>query len=244
LDYIAVNSLDPGQIAEFVKGISAGCQLADCALLGGETAEMPDLYRKGEFDLAGFAVGVVENRRLITGQTVQPGDDIVGLASDGLHSNGFALVRRICFDMHKLKPGQQIPELGETLGMALLRPTRIYVKTIVALLKKYRVKRVVRAMAHITGGGLVGNIPRVLPSNCNAVLRKKSWPVPAIFPYLQKLGPVKHSEMLRTFNMGIGFTLVTNPFFTKAIMARLEKRGEKPYLIGKVTKGTQKVIIK
>ena len=236
LDYIAVNSLIPEQINEFIAGISQGCCQADCALLGGETAEMPDVYRPGDFDLAGFAVGVIEKNRIISGQHVKPGDSVIGLASSGVHSNGYALVRKICFDQAGLSLDQHLEELGETLGSALLRPTRIYVKPIIALLKKYKVKKVVKAMAHITGGGLVGNIPRVIGPDLDIVLQKK-WPVPPIFTFLQKLGPVDEPEMFRVFNMGIGYVLIVAPGFTRSIMTHLRKLGEKPFFIGKVKRG-------
>ena len=244
LDYIAVNQLAPEQIAQFVKGISDGCTLAECALLGGETAEMPDLYTTGEFDLAGFAVGVVEKDRLVTGDRAEPGDLVIGLASSGLHSNGYSLVRKICFDTCNLDPTAHVDQLGETLGDALLRPTRIYVKAIVNLLAKYKVKKVVKAMAHITGGGLVGNIPRVIGPKLDVVLQRNKWPVPPIFPFLQKMGPVDEDEMFRVFNMGIGYVLVVAPDFAKSVMAHLTKLGETPYLIGKVKPGKQRVIIK
>jgi len=243
LDYVAVNKLKPEQISNFVAGISEGCRDAECALLGGETAEMPGLYRKGEFDLAGFAVGIVEKHRIITGKFVEPGDSVIGLASDGLHSNGYSLVRQICFDQADLKVDDYIDELSETLGEALLRPTRIYVRPIVSLLKKYRVKKIVKAMAHITGGGLVGNIPRVIGDDCDVVIKRK-WKVPAIFRFLQKLGPVEEKEMYRVFNMGIGYVLVVRPKFTRSIMAHLRKSGEKPYFLGKIRRGTGMVVIK
>lgn len=243
LDYIAVNKLVPEQIAEFVEGISKGCVLADCALIGGETAEMPGVYRKGEFDLAGFAVGVVERHRLVNGSTVEPGDEIIGLASDGLHSNGYTLARRICFEKGRFKVNQNIDDLGETLGEALLRPTRIYVQPVLDLLKKYRVKRVIKAMAHITGGGLVGNLPRVIGPDCDCQLKVK-WSIPPIFEFLAEQGPVEREEMFRVFNMGIGYVLIVRPAFTGSIMAHLRRAGETPYLIGKVTSGKGKVVIK
>ncbi|MBN1436407.1 MAG: phosphoribosylformylglycinamidine cyclo-ligase [Sedimentisphaerales bacterium] len=242
LDYVAVNRLTPGQIAEMVAGVSEGCRQADCALIGGETAEMPDVYRRDEFDMAGFAVGVVEKNRIVTGEHVEVGDSVIGLASSGIHSNGYSLVRRICFDREKLKVSDEIAELGETLGAALLRPTRIYVRAIMGLLKKYKVKKVVKAMAHITGGGLVGNIPRVLPKDCDVVINRK-WPVPAVFDYLRRLGPVEEEEMYRVFNMGIGYVLVVAPGFTRSIMAHLRKLGEQPYFLGKVKRGSGKVIL-
>ncbi|MHC5118739.1 MAG: phosphoribosylformylglycinamidine cyclo-ligase, partial [Planctomycetota bacterium] len=227
LDYLAVNHLDPEQVAQMVESIAAGCRMADCALIGGETAEMPDLYGKDEYDMAGFAVGVVERDRIITGSNVQKGDVILGLGSSGIHSNGYSLVRSICFKKCKLNVTDCIDELdGKRLGDVLLESTRIYVKPIVKLLHGYKVKQVVHAMAHITGGGLVGNIPRVLPKDCNAVLRTKSWPVPPIFKYLQEQGPVEDEEMYRVFNMGIGFVLVVAPDFADSICQKLTRSGE------------------
>jgi phosphoribosylformylglycinamidine cyclo-ligase len=245
LDYVAVHKLEPALVAELVKGIAAGCRMADCALLGGETAEMPDTYRKGDFDLAGFAVGVVEKDKTITAAHVREGDVILGLRSSGLHSNGYTLARNICFKQAKLKMKDVLDELdGTTVGEALLTPTRIYVQPIVKLLTRYKVKRVVHAMAHITGGGLVGNIPRVLPKDCNAVIKKSSWPMPKIFPFLQKAGPVEEAEMFRVFNMGIGYVLVVAPDFADAIARNLQRWGEKVSRIGVITRGTGKVVLK
>ena len=245
LDYLAVNKLEPEQIAQMVESVATGCRWADCALIGGETAEMPDLYGEDEYDMAGFAVGVVERDRIITGKLVQKGDVILGLGSSGIHSNGYSLVRNICFKKHKLKITDSIPELdNQRLGDVLLVPTRIYVKPIVKLLGGYKVKKVVHAMAHITGGGLVGNIPRVLPENCNAVLKTDAWPVPDIFNYLQQAGPVEEEEMFRVFNMGIGYVLIVAPDFADAISQKLTRYGERVYKIGTVTSGTGKVILK
>ncbi len=245
LDYLAVNKLEPKIIAEMVKGVAAGCRLADCALIGGETAEMPDTYRKGDFDMAGFAVGIVERKKIITGKTIRKGDVILGLASSGLHSNGYTLVRNICFRKAALKMTDTLDELaGDVLGDVLLEPTRIYVRPIVKLLSKYKVKCLVHSMAHITGGGLVGNIPRVLPKDCNAVIRKSSWPVPKIFAFLQKIGPVEENEMFKVFNMGIGFVLIVAEDFANSIAKKLSRFGEKVYKIGRITTGTGKVILK
>ena len=245
LDYLAVNHLEPEQVAQMVESVAAGCRMADCALIGGETAEMPDLYGKDEYDMAGFAVGVVEKDRIITGKNVEKGDVILGLGSSGIHSNGYSLVRNICFKKHKLKVTDCIDELdGKQLGDVLLEPTRIYVKPIVKLLNGYKVKQVVHAMAHITGGGLVGNIPRVLPDNCNAVLKTKSWPVPQVFGYLQAQGPVADDEMYRVFNMGIGYILVVAPDFADSIQNKLNRYGEQVYKIGTITAGSGKVILK
>ncbi len=245
LDYLAVNKLVPENVAEMVEGIAKGCKQADCALIGGETAEMPDIYRRNEFDMAGFAVGIVERGKIIDGGKVEKDDIILGLASNGVHSNGFSLARHICFKQQKLKATDKIDELaGAAVGDVLLEPTRIYVKPIVKLLSQYKVKRVVHAMAHITGGGLLGNIPRVLPKNCNAVIKKSSWDVTASFNFLQNKGPVEEQEMFRVFNMGIGYVLVVAPDFANSIAKKLKKYGEKVYRIGTITAGTGKVVLK
>ncbi len=239
LDYVACHRLVPEQIAEIVGGISDGCTQAGCALLGGETAEMPAMYRPTHFDLAGFCVGVVERRRIIDGQNVEPGDVILGLASSGIHSNGYSLVHKLLARLPK--QGDLPVDLGEPLADAVLRPTRIYVEPILALLKRYRRKRVVRAMAHVTGGGLPGNLPRVIPNDCDVHISRKSWPVPPVFDLLRTLG-VEEEEMYRVFNMGIGFVLVVRPAFAGSITARLEKQGETVYRIGGVRRGSGKLI--
>ncbi len=245
LDYLAVNKLEPNTIAEMVKGIAAGCRTADCALIGGETAEMPDTYAKGDFDMAGFAVGIVERRKIVTGRNIRKGDVVLGLASNGLHSNGYALVRNICFKKENLQMTDCLDELdGAILGDVLLEPTRIYVRPIVKLLSQYKVKKVVHGMAHITGGGLVGNIPRVLPRACDAVLKKESWPKHKIFSFLQTKGPVEEAEMYKVFNMGIGFVLIAAEDFADSITKKLSRYGEKVYKIGRITSGTGKVVIK
>ena len=219
--------------------------MADCALIGGETAEMPDTYRKGDFDMAGCAVGVVEKDKIMTAKRVQPGDVILGLRSSGLHSNGYTLARNVCFKRARLKMKDAPDELdGTTVGEALLEPTRIYVRSIIQLLAKYKTKRVVHAMAHITGGGLVGNIPRVLPKDCNAQIKTSSWPVPKIFPFLQKTGPIEKKEMFRVFNMGIGFVLIVAEDFAEAVASKLQGLGEKVDKIGTITSGTGKVVLK
>ncbi len=207
---------------------------------------MPDIYtRKGEYDLAGFAVGVVERNRIITGSAVKKGDVVLGLASSGIHSNGYTLVRHIFFKQNKYKTTDCIDELGgAVLGDVLLKPTRIYVRPIVSLLNSYKRKQVVHGMAHITGGGLVGNIPRVLPDDCDAVLKTDSWPVPPIFPLMQKLGPVDKDEMYRVFNMGIGFVLIVAPDFAASVKEKLEKTGETVYEIGQIASGDKKVVLK
>ncbi len=245
LDYLAVHILEPRVIAQMVKGVAAGCKEASCALIGGETAEMPDTYKKGDFDMAGFAVGVVERKKIISGKNVRPGDVVLGLASSGLHSNGYALARRICLKQHQMKMTDVVAELdGAILGDVLLEPTRIYVRPIVKLLSQYKVKQVVHGMAHITGGGLVGNVPRVLPKNCNAVIKKISWPKHKIFTFLQNTGPVEESEMYRVFNMGIGFVLIVAEDFANSIMNKLTRFGEQVYTIGEITTGTGNVVLK
>jgi phosphoribosylformylglycinamidine cyclo-ligase len=245
LDYLAVHKLEPDMVTELVKGVAAGCRQAHCALIGGETAEMPDTYAAGDLDMAGFAVGVVERKKIITGRDIRRGDVILGLASSGLHSNGYTLARTICFKQAKLEITDMPDELdGAVLGDVLLEPTRIYVRSIVKLLSHYKVKRVVRGMAHITGGGLPGNVPRILPKDCNAVIKKSSWPAPKIFPFLQAKGPVEEEEMFRVFNMGIGFVLIVAEDFANSIAAKLRKSGEKVYKIGRIVTGTGKVVLK
>jgi len=245
LDYLAVNKLQPEIVTEMVEGIADGCRQADCALIGGETAEMPDIYRRDEFDMAGFAVGIVERHKIITGNNIRKGDCILALASNGLHSNGFSLIRNICFKKKKLKIDDRIDELGgAVLGEVLLEPTRIYVRGVVKLLAQYKVKQVVHGMAHITGGGIVGNIPRVLPRNCDAIIRKSSWQVPAVFAFLQNAGPVEEAEMFRVFNMGIGFVLIVAKDFAGSIARKLTRYGEKVYKIGTIAAGTGKVVLK
>ena len=219
--------------------------MADCALIGGETAEMPDVYRRDDFDMAGFAVGLVERDRIIDGSSVEAGDVVLGLTSNGLHSNGYSLVRNICFKSNRLKMKDKIAELdGALLGDCLLEPTRIYVRPIVKLLRQYKVQKVVHAMAHITGGGLIENVPRVLGKKCNAVIKKSSWPVPKIFKFLRDKGSVEEAEMYRVFNMGIGFVLIVAPDFANSIAKKLTRYGETVYKIGTVAGGTGKVVLK
>ncbi len=245
LDYLALNKLVPETAAQLVKGIAKGCRIADCSLIGGETAEMPDTYKKDDFDMAGFAVGVVERKKIITPKSVRKGDVILGLASSGLHSNGYALARNICFKKNNFKLDDAAEGLeGLTLGQVLLEPTRIYVRPIIRLLSQYKVKKVIHGMAHITGAGLPGNIPRVLPKNCDAALKKSSWPLPAIFKFLADKGPVEEEEMFRVFNMGIGFVLIVAEDFADSIKAKLTRYGEKVYKIGRITSGAGNVIIK
>lgn len=243
LDYVAVHEVIPQQTADIIKGVADGCSLAGCALLGGETSEMRDVYKKGDFDLAGFAVGVVELKKAIAGpERVEAGDVVLGLSSSGVHSNGYSLVRAI-IKQKKLKLSKVYKELDEqrTLGEILLEPTRIYVKPIIEVLHKYKVKKPISAMAHITGGGLPGNLNRSLPKNLDAQLDRKSWDVPPIFGFLQEQGNVQDAEMLKVFNMGIGYTLIVRPHFADAVQRQLAKAGEQVYCIGQIVKGSGKV---
>ena len=242
LDYVAVHKLQPAIVAQIVSGVVAGCEQAGCALLGGETAEMPDLYRKRHFDLAGFAAGVVERRRMITPSLVQPGDHIVGLPSSGLHSNGYALARKLLLHNARLPLQEPVRALGEPLVDALLRPTRIYVRPVLDVLRHYRQRLLVTGLAHITGGGLPANLPRMLPPNCDAVLRQGAWPIPPIFGLLERLG-VAEEEMYRVFNMGIGFALAVRPVSLRVVVRRLERAGEQPFVIGRVRRGSGRVEI-
>lgn len=240
LDYIAIHKLEPAVVAELVAGIADGCVEASCALIGGETAEMPDLYAPGHFDLAGFAVGVVDRRKLINPKRVEPGDVVLGLASSGVHSNGYALARHAFFKKRRCKLADRLPGLDGPLGQVLLRPTRIYVASVLSVLRTYRRKRVVKAMAHITGGGLPGNLPRVLPEDCDLVLKPGSWPIPPIFAALQASG-IDEEEMYRVFNMGIGYVLVVAPAFARSIAALLRRKGEKVFAIGTIRRGSGQV---
>jgi phosphoribosylformylglycinamidine cyclo-ligase len=243
LDYIALGKLDPMLVAEIVKGIAEGCREAGCSILGGETAEMPGFYPVGHYDLAGFAVGVVEKSRLILGRNVREGDRIIGLASSGVHSNGYSLVRRIFFD-GKWDLAAPAPGLDEPLGRALLRPTIIYVRPIQKLLRAYRTKRVIHAMAHITGSGLPGNLPRVLPPGLDAVLHLNRWTPPPIFRLLQEAGQVPDKEMFDVFNMGIGMALVVAPYFAESILEQLADMDVRADLVGEIVKGSGKVVLK
>lgn len=239
LDYVAMSHDDPVLLEQIIQGISDGCIEADCALLGGETAIMPDLYSPGDYDLAGFCVGVVEHRRVVTGRTIAAGDVVLGLASSGIHSNGFSLVRKLVFEHAQLKVDQPVAELeNRTVGEILLTPTTIYARPIRRVLKYYRVKNVVHGMAHITGGGLRGNVKRIVPQNCDIWLNPDSWPRPPVFRWLQQLGNIDEQEMERVFNLGIGFVLVVSPHYAETITQILQDAGQTVYRLGHVTAGT------
>ncbi|MGC9453334.1 MAG: phosphoribosylformylglycinamidine cyclo-ligase [Phycisphaerae bacterium] len=238
LDYIATGKLSPSRLTEVVKGISDGCVRAGCALLGGETAEMPGLYDSDDFDLAGFALGVVERRRVIDGSNAEPGDIAIGIASDGLHSNGYGLARKVLLEKAGFALNDRPAELeGASVGEELLRPTRIYVRNVLEALGHYKVKRVVRAMAHITGGGLPGNLPRVLPDGLTVRVKRGSWTPQPIFNLIAEAGNVDEIEMMRVFNMGVGFVMIVAPDFARPVMNRLRRGGERCWVLGKVRKG-------
>ncbi|QDU32658.1 Phosphoribosylformylglycinamidine cyclo-ligase [Poriferisphaera corsica] len=245
LDYVGIHKVVPEQMEQIVKGVADGCHLAGCALLGGETAEMADVYKPGDFDLAGFSVGVAELSKVVDGSRVEEGDIILGLTSSGIHSNGYTLVRKI-IEHANLDIRTIYPELDKerTLGQILLEPTRIYSKSICSVLRSYKRKQPIGGMAHITGGGLPGNVNRALPNNLDALINKKSWDVPPIFKFLKKHGNVKPAEMFRVFNMGIGYTMIVRPHFADAIMDKLKRKGETVMKIGEIVKGSGKVQLK
>jgi phosphoribosylformylglycinamidine cyclo-ligase len=244
LDYVAMSHDDPERLEAIVRGVSDGCLQADCALLGGETAIMPDIYARGDYDLAGFCVGVVEKKHLIDGRSIAPGDVVLGVASSGLHSNGFSLVRKVVFDLAGLGVRDDVPELGQTVGEALLTPTRIYARPIRKLLQYYPVKNVIHGIAHITGGGLAGNLERILPDGTRAVLERNSWQVPKIFHWLQGLGGIDDDEMERVFNLGIGLVLVFNPHYENNIRRLLEDADLATWVIGQIKSGPRGVVWK
>jgi phosphoribosylformylglycinamidine cyclo-ligase len=230
LDYLATGKIDSDVITKIIEGVGLGCQEARCALIGGETAEMPGFYQENEYDLAGFAVGIVDNNKIVDGSEIRVGHQIIGIASRGLHSNGYSLVRKICFDLLNLKVDSHIPELGKTLGEELLTPTRIYSETVQHLVRGLPI----RGLAHITGGGIVNNLLRIIPQACGITLKRKSWEVPPIFSYLQKAGKVEEEEMMRVFNNGIGMVAVVPEKSVQDVVARLNALNEKSYVIGEV----------
>ncbi len=238
LDYIALGKLEPEKVEQIVKGVSEGCIQAGCALIGGETAEMPGFYPEDEYDLAGFTVGIADKDKLINGKKIKPGDTLVGFASSGIHSNGYSLVRKI-FDVNEQILNEFDESLGKTIGAELLTPTRIYVKTIMSLIKKYAIK----GIANITGGGFIENIPRMLPDGLKAVIHKGTWPVLPIFKLLQKNGDVSEHDMYNTFNMGLGMVMAVSPEIAPFVVAEANSLGERAYIIGEVAEGQEKIDI-
>jgi phosphoribosylformylglycinamidine cyclo-ligase len=236
LDYIAVGKLIPEKISQIVKGIAEGCTQAGCALIGGETAQMPDMYKEEEYDLAGFAVGVVEREKLLDGSKIKQRDAVIGLASNGLHSNGFSLVRKVL--LGKMKVDEYISDLKKTLGEELLTPTKIYVRTVLDVLNDK-----IHGMAHITGGGLLENLPRILPEGLEFRIDKNSWEVPVIFKIIQRLGKIDSKEMYRTFNMGIGFVMVVERDEVENLLRKLNELGQNAWIIGDIVPGEKGVII-
>ncbi|WP_438448110.1 phosphoribosylformylglycinamidine cyclo-ligase [Gorillibacterium sp. sgz5001074] len=233
LDYLACGKLVPEKIEAIVAGVAEGCVQAGCALIGGETAEMPGMYQDGEYDIAGFSVGIVDRKKMVDGSAIRPGDAVIGLASTGVHSNGFSLVRRLLLEQMGYKLDQRIEGLNGTLGETLLTPTKIYVKTILALLKQVEVK----GMAHITGGGFLENIPRCLPDGVNVEIDYGSWPILPIFERMQKDGQISNNDMFRTFNMGIGMVLIVPEAQAEAAIQLANSLGDPAYRLGRVTEG-------
>lgn len=230
LDYISIGTLNTEIATDIIKGIADGCLQAKCALIGGETAEMPGFYRPGEYDVAGFTVGVVDNDKIIDGSEIGVGNRLIGIASSGLHSNGYSLVRKICFDVLKLDVGTHIPEFGKTLGEELLTPTKIYSETVQGLIRDLPIL----GLAHITGGGIVENIIRIIPNACKVILKKGSWEIPPVFSFLQQGGNISETEMMRTFNNGIGMIAVVPEESVQEVLHRLSALEEKAFVIGEI----------
>lgn len=233
LDYVATGKLEAEKVSDIVKGISDGCLEAECALIGGETAEMPGFYSDGEYDMAGFTVGIVDRDKIIDGSNIKEGNILIGIASSGIHSNGYSLVRKLFFDKLGYGVDKYIDELEETIGESLLRPTKIYVNSALKVLENFRVN----GMCHITGGGFIENVPRVIPNNLGVEIDLGSWDIPEIFKLMANLGDIEENEMFRTFNMGIGYIFVVDEKDSEDIISLLESTGEKAYRIGTVVKG-------
>ncbi len=233
LDYIAMGKLETKIATAVIAGVGEGCRQANCSLIGGETAEMPGFYKKNEYELVGFVVGVVENSKIIDGSEIRVGNQLIGISSSGLHSNGYSLVRKICFNVLKLKIDSYISEFGRTIGEELLTPTTIYSETIQSIIKDLPIL----GIAHITGGGITDNILRSIPDRCGIIIRKNSWDVPPIFTYLQEAGNITEREMMRTFNNGIGMVLVVPKDDAQEILERLIAMKEKAFVIGEIVEG-------
>lgn len=230
LDYLSTGKLRTQTVTDIVKGIGQGCQQAKCALIGGETAEMPGFYSANEYDMAGFVVGIVDNSKIVDGSEIRPGNKLVGIASSGLHSNGFSLVRKVCFDVLKLKIDEYVEDLGKVLGEELITPTRIYSETIQKVIRDLPIQ----GFAHITGGGIANNILRIIPKACSLVIKKNSWETPPIFSFLQQAGNIADEEMMRTFNNGIGLIAVVPEESVQDVMERLNALDEKAFVIGEI----------
>ncbi|AUS97555.1 phosphoribosylformylglycinamidine cyclo-ligase [Clostridium thermosuccinogenes] len=238
LDYIAVGKNRPEKVANIVKGVADGCVMAGCSLIGGETAEMPGFYPENEYDVAGFAVGIVDKSRIIDGKSIEEGDVLIGLASSGIHSNGYSLVRKV-FNPTREKLNEYVESLGTTLGEELLKPTRIYVKTVADLIERFEIK----GISHITGGGFIENIPRMVPEGLRVRINKGTWPVLPIFSLIQKIGDIPEKDMFNTFNMGIGMVMAVDRNIAGDVAAYLNEKGEKAYIIGELIKGDSGVDI-
>ncbi|MBF0551174.1 MAG: phosphoribosylformylglycinamidine cyclo-ligase [Deltaproteobacteria bacterium] len=230
LDYLAMGKLDTDKAEAIIKGIATGCLAAKCSLIGGETAEMPGLYAEGDYDLAGFVVGVVDNDKIIDGSSIGVGNQLLGVASSGLHSNGYSLVRKIFFDQLNWSTSLYVPELNCTLGEELLKPTKIYVELLMNLCRDWQL----HGIAHITGGGITDNLPRVLPGSCRAVIKRHSWPAPPIFDLIKTHGQIPDEEMLRTFNNGLGLIIVVSEKDTADMVQRIKALNEEAYVIGTI----------
>jgi phosphoribosylformylglycinamidine cyclo-ligase len=237
LDYIGTSNLSPGMIEDVVKGLSRGCRKAGCALVGGEMAELPGFYNPGEYDLVGFVVGVVEKNRIIDGRKIKPKDQILGLRSSGLHTNGYSLARKVLFELAKFKTNDYVPQLKATVGKELLKIHRSYVKSVHEVLRNHRIK----GMAHITGGGIAGNLIRILPENCKALIDLKTWRPHFIFDFIQRTGNIDPEEMFKVFNMGIGWIMVVSDKEVTKVERKLTRLKEKVYHIGEITSGKREV---
>jgi len=233
LDYLAMGQLDPNVVEQLIEGMSRACRKAGCALIGGETAEMPGFYPPGEYDLAGFIVGVVERKKILSGKNVKPGDALIALPSAGLHTNGYSLARKLCFEIAKVKPDTYVAEIGNKIGAELLKPHLCYAPALKNIIERGWVS----ALAHITGGGIPGNLPRVLPSGVKAEIDLASWPVPSIFKYLAKIGKIETAELLQSFNLGVGMILMVPAQHVASVEADLKRRREKFFRIGRIDRG-------
>ncbi|MBI5739760.1 MAG: phosphoribosylformylglycinamidine cyclo-ligase [Nitrospirae bacterium] len=240
LDYFATGKLSVKTAGDVIRGIAEGCRMAGCSLIGGETAEMPGFYDAGEYDLAGFAVGIVDKKKIINGSEIRNGDVLIGLSSSGLHSNGYSLARKLFFDMKRFAPRKKLKELGCSVGEELLKPTRIYAGSVLNVMKSFKLK----GMAHITGGGITGNLPRIIPQNRNLkfIVERGSWESLPVFDLIRDLGNVSEDEMYRTFNMGLGLIAAVDDSDAQKIVKKFNRLGEKAFIIGRVEKGKQGVL--